>query len=325
MEVACLSLRRACPVTGTTLMTQNPMSPLDRARPGAWPHAARLEISAPPARALSPTDGQLLRLVGEHQVLTTSQLVRITSQPERTVQHRLDVLDRIGLINRVRPPADVGTTAFHCWLTVFGAGAIGVDAPEPWSEDLAGVRAKVALTELWLSVRDHGEPGGLHLQDWRRHRGGVSYLDPRTNAPGTFPVEAELIVALDSNDGQPVRMFVVAIVEGISKARLAAVLARYASYVAACRPHERMPVLVVLVRTPRHADAVLAVAEQLPEATSLRHLDRVTAEEAMRGVAVGVSVPQPAAFATEALWCTPGDHTARRLVEVLAQTSAGRR
>ena len=136
-----------------------------------------------------------------------------------------------------------------------------------------------------------------------------------------LPVEAELIVALDSHDGPPVTMFVIAIVEGISKARLAAVLARYAGYVAAFRPQERMPVMVVLVRTPRHADSVLAVAEQLSEATGLRHFDRVTVEDAMRRVSVGVSVPRPAAFATEPVWCTPGDHRARRLVDVLAQTA----
>jgi hypothetical protein len=255
-------------------------------------------------------------------VLTTSQLVRITSQPERTVQHRLGVLHRIGFINRVRPLADVGTAAFHCWLTIFGAGAIGVDAPEPWSEDLPGVRAKVALTELWLSVRDHGESGGLHLQDWRRLSCGVSYLDARTHAPGALPVEAELIVSRDSRDRPQVSMFVVATVEGISKARLAAVLARYAGCVAACRSHERCPALVVLVRTPRHADSVLAVAEQLPEATGLRHLDGVTVEGAMRSVVVGVSVPRPAAFATEPVWCMPGDQSARRLVDVLSETAA---
>ena len=55
------------------------------------------------------------------------------------------------------PPPTSALRPFHCWLTVFGAGAVGVDAPEPWSDDLLGVRAKVALTELWLSVRDHGE------------------------------------------------------------------------------------------------------------------------------------------------------------------------
>ena len=49
-------------------------------------------------------------------------------------------------------------------------------------------------------------------------------------------------------------MFVVATVEGISKARLAAVLARYAGYVAACGPHEAMPrpdaCLFALLATP---------------------------------------------------------------------------
>jgi len=171
-------------------------------------------------------------------------------------------------------------------------------------------------------VRDHGDTVGLHLQGWHRLRFGVSYLDPRTDAPGALLVEAELIVALDSRDGPQATMFVFATVEGTSKARLAAVLARYAGYVAACPPGKRCPALVVLVRTPRHADLVVAVAEQLPEVTGLRHLDRVTVEEAMRSVAVGVSLPQPAAFATEPVWCSPGGNRARRLVEVLAQSSA---
>ena len=58
---------------------------------------------------LSSTDRRLLGLLGEHGVLTTGQLVRLTELPERTVQHRLGRLHRAGLVSRFRPEVPVGT------------------------------------------------------------------------------------------------------------------------------------------------------------------------------------------------------------------------
>lgn len=57
-----------------------------------------------PRRALRPVDEELLGLLGAHQVLTSTQLVRLAGLPERTVQHRLGLLWRAGLLNRVARP-----------------------------------------------------------------------------------------------------------------------------------------------------------------------------------------------------------------------------
>ena len=67
-------------------------------------------VPAPSTLAgLSSTDRRLLGLLGEHGVLTTGQLVRLTELPERTVQHRLGRLHRAGLVSRFRPEVPVGT------------------------------------------------------------------------------------------------------------------------------------------------------------------------------------------------------------------------
>lgn len=134
-------------------------------------------------------DRQILALLGAHEVLTSGQLVRLTGLPERTVQHRLALLHEAGLVNRVRPPREVGTSPYHCWLTAFGAMPVGVAEPTSWSEDPTGVLATAALRELWLSVRDHGEQAGLSLIGWRRLAAGRAYQDPRGATPRAVPVE----------------------------------------------------------------------------------------------------------------------------------------
>lgn len=147
-----------------------------------------MPLSGTPA-GLSSTDQRLLGLLGEHVVLTTGQLVRLTGLPERTVQHRLGRLDRTALLNRHRPQVPVGTAPYHAWLTGFGATAIGPDLPEPWCEERAGVQATAALSELWLGVRDRGPESGLHLAGWRRLRDGLTWRDPGNGTVKQLPVE----------------------------------------------------------------------------------------------------------------------------------------
>jgi len=156
-------------------MLQNPMSKEVLSPPDSWadpalaypPSASRVG-AAPPHGTLRPADRQLLGLLCAHEVLTSGQLVRLTGLPERTVQHHLALLYRAGLVSRVRPPREVGTSPYHCWLTAFGAKAAGVENPPTWGEDAAGVLATASLSELWLAVRDHGEEIGLSLVRWRR-------------------------------------------------------------------------------------------------------------------------------------------------------------
>lgn len=65
---------------------------------------------------LRPVDEVVVALLGAYEVVTSSQLVRLTGLPERTVQHRIGLRYRAGLVSPVRPPRYVGTSPFHCWL-----------------------------------------------------------------------------------------------------------------------------------------------------------------------------------------------------------------
>jgi len=157
---------------------------------------------------LRPTERQLVFLLGNHEVLTSGQLVRLTGLPERTVRHHLDLLYRAGLVNRVRPPREIGTSPYHCWLTAFGAMAVGAEKPGARSDDPAGVQATAALSELWLSVRDRGKGVGFDLVGWLPS--GLSYQDPPTGTIRELPAEAELIVMSGPPGGREMRLLVVA-------------------------------------------------------------------------------------------------------------------
>ena len=272
---------------------------------------------------LSSTDRRLLSLLGEHGVLTTSQLIRLTGLPERTVQHRLGRLHRVGLVNRCRPEAPVGTAPYHVWLTTFGAAAIGAGQAEPWSENPAGLQATATLSELWLGVRDHGTKVGLQMVGWRRLRDGLTWCAPNTGASRQLPVEAELRVGLG---GEAVTAFVLARVERVPAARLTAIVARFAAYLAAGPATTPRPVLLVLARTERVAAGVHAACGQVADTPSGRRLGWVALDAASRQVAVGVVEPRPAGLVSEAVWRTPAAPGAlRRLVDVLDGTLAGGR
>ncbi len=299
------------------------MSVAVRPRPNPWaeplphPRTAASELEA--ARPLRPVDERLLTLLGAHEVLTSGQLVRLTGVPERTVQHRLGLLYRAGLLNRLRPERPVGTSPYHCWLTSFGAAAIGAEASEHLG-DPNGVQATALLSELWLAVRDRGEATGLRLIRWQRLPSGVPFHDHRTRSPRELPAEAELTVAVDPFCGTEMTSLVISRVERIPKARLEAVLARFASYLAGSAEGHRPVVLTILVRTPRVAEVVLAVVEQLGSAKATRNLTQAALITAERRVVVGTVEPRPIGLVTEAVWRTT-DRRTRRLVEILTEVA----
>ncbi len=292
-------------------MLQNPTSAATSPRPDACHTDVQASVgSLLGARQCRPrsTDRHLLVLLGEHQVLTTGQLVRLAGMPERTVQHRLGVLYQAGLVSRSRPRAAVGTSPYHVWLTAFGAEAVGAGPPEPWSEDPGGVRTVAAMSELWLGLRDHGPAAGLTLAGWRRLPDGFSYRDPQSGADRRLAADAELRVLLGEVN---VRVLVFARVHRIPRARLGAALARWAAYLAAPASAKVPTGALVLTRTARQRAQVLDVARG-----SVGVGDKV---------AVAAVEPDAVALATEALWQMPADEHDRRLVEVLADLAAARR
>jgi hypothetical protein len=217
----------------------------------------------------------------------------------------------------------VGTSPYHCWLTAFGADAVGVGEPDAWCEDLAGLHATAALTNLWLSVRDYGEEVGLCLVSWRRLHSGCPYRDPRTGTPRELPVEAELVVAFATTSNSHATILVVARIERGPAARLTMILARFASFLAACS-EANVPMLGVLARTPRVADGVLTAVESLGEAPAGRRLGPSALAAARHRMIVGMAEPHPLGVATEAVWRTPGEPRSRRLVDVLAERGSGK-
>ena len=309
-------------------MSQNTWSSVDSSRVDTR-RGPNSSVSPRPVRVpgtatgLSSIDRRLLSLLSEHDALTTGQLVRLTGLPERTVQHRLGRLHRAGLVNRCRPEVPVGTDPYHAWLTDIGAAAIGAGPPEPWSEDRSGVQATAALSDIWLGVRDHGSEVGLHLVGWRRLRDGLTWRDPGSDTLRQLPIDAELQVALD---GEVATALVLARVERLPSARLVAILARFAAYLATERTTMPRPVLLVLARTKRVAVAVREACGQVAETPAGRRLGQEALNAASGRLAIGVVEPRPAWLVSEAVWCTPTAHDgARRLVDVLGGALAGGR
>jgi DNA-binding transcriptional ArsR family regulator len=249
-------------------------------------------------------DRHLLALLCGHQVLTTGQLVRLAGMPERTVQHRLGVLYRAGLLSRYRPQAAVGTCPYHVWLTAFGAEVIGAGPPEPWSEDLGGACTVAALSELWLDLCDHGREVGLTLTGWRRLPDGRSYADPRTGADRRLVADAELSARLGGID---VRALLFARIDRIPRNRLGPVVTRWSAYLAAAASatSPRLPIVgLVLTRSERLRMTILEAASGVAGAA-----ERVT---------VAAVEPSAGALARDAVWRTAANPHDRRLADVLA-------
>jgi hypothetical protein len=240
-------------------------------------------------------------------VLTTGQLVRLAGMRERTVQHRLGVLYRAGLVSRHRPRAAVGTSPYHVWLTAFGAEATGAGPPEPWNDDLGCVRTVAALSELWLGLCDHGPEVGLTLTGWRRLPDGLSYADPLTGADRRLGADAELSARLGGID---VRALLFARIDWIPRNRLGAVITRWTAHLdaaaSATSPH--LPIVaVVLTRTERRRMTVLDAALGVAGATGR--------------VAVAAAEPSAGALARDAVWRTAADPHDRHLADVLARVA----
>ena len=256
----------------------------------------------------------MLTLLDEHQVLTSSQLVQLTGMPERTLQHRLGVLNSTGLVNRYRPRAANGTCPYHVWLTPFGAAAIGTEPPRPWCEDLSGLRTGAALSDLWLGLLDHGPAIVLVVTAWHRFRPGVRYVDPRTGEDGNLSADAVLTARLAA--GAEIEALLFARVDRIPAPRLASVVARWAHYLAAASASVPR-VLLVLTQSVRHRAAIFNAIRHVGDTPTIRKADQLAMETAVPGLAVGLVGSGAPTLATEAVWRIPANEDDHRLVEVL--------
>jgi Replication-relaxation len=77
------------------------------------------------AAHLTERDRRLVRLIGEHRVLTTDQLCALGFGSIVTARHRLGVLAGIGVLRRFRPHPETGSAPWHYLLGPVGAALLG--------------------------------------------------------------------------------------------------------------------------------------------------------------------------------------------------------
>lgn len=302
-------------------MFQNPTSATYWSRASSRPTCVQPPLDSIPATpgATPPTtlwaaDRHLLGLLREHEVLTTSHLVRLTGMPERTVQHRLGVLYRTGLVNRHRPQAALGTCPHHVWLTPFGANAIGAEPPRPWSEDLSGLRTVAAPSDLWLGLLDQSPAIGLAVTAWSRRPVGITYGARHTGEERRLWTDAELTARLGA--GAEIEAVLFARVDRVPAPRLASAVARWADYLAAA-PASVHRVVLVLTQKTGHRAAILDAVRGAGGTPTIRNADPLAMTTPVPRLAVGLVESRAHALASEAVWRIPADEDDHRSVEVL--------
>jgi hypothetical protein len=80
------------------------------------------------AGRLTGRDRDLCRLLAEHRVLTTPQLVELAFPSRNAAEHRLTILHRLGVVDRFRPHHTPGSAPYHYVLGPLGAALLAAEA-----------------------------------------------------------------------------------------------------------------------------------------------------------------------------------------------------
>jgi hypothetical protein len=158
--------------------------------------AALLEASA----HLTERDRELVRLVGEHRVLTTGQLAAIGFANLTTARHRLSVLVRLRLLRRFRPHPSTGSAPWHYVLGPVGAALLGTEdrddkkwAPQVSADRQLGLERSQRLghmtgrNQFFVALVAHARQHGGELAEWLNETQAAAHaLGDLLVAPGTW-------------------------------------------------------------------------------------------------------------------------------------------
>ncbi len=158
--------------------------------------AALLEAPA----HLTERDRYLVRLVGEHRVLTTDQLTAVGFANLTTARHRLSVLVRIGLLRRFRPHPPTGSAPWHYVLGSVGAALLGAEdrdekkwAPQARADRQLGLERSPRLghmtgrNQFFIALAADARHGGGELREWLNETDAAAHaLGGLLVAPGTW-------------------------------------------------------------------------------------------------------------------------------------------
>jgi len=97
--------------------------------PGTDGRSAAERLAALAGR-LTDRDRQLCRLLHEHRVLTTPQLVDLAFPSRNAAEHRLAILHQLGVVDRFRPHHTPGSAPYHYVLGPLGAALLAAHADQ---------------------------------------------------------------------------------------------------------------------------------------------------------------------------------------------------
>ena len=138
---------------------------------------------------LTDRDRLLVRLVGEHRVLTTGQLTALGFANLTTARHRQSVLVRIGLLRRFRPHPPTGSAPWHYVLGPVGAAMLGTEdrdekkwAPQARADRQLGLERSPRLghmtgrNQFFVALAAHAREHGGELREWRNETQAAEHL-----------------------------------------------------------------------------------------------------------------------------------------------------
>jgi hypothetical protein len=82
------------------------------------------------AERLTRRDRQLCRLLHQHRVLTTPQLVDLAFPTRNAAEHRLAILHQLGVVDRFRPHHSPGSAPYHYVLGPNGAAMLAAEGDQ---------------------------------------------------------------------------------------------------------------------------------------------------------------------------------------------------
>ena len=137
---------------------------------------------------LTERDRHLVRLVGQHRVLTTDQLCALGFGNIITARHRLGVLVRIGVLRRFRPRREIGSAPWHYLLGPVGAALLGAEdrnerkwAPQVRADRQLALERSQRLAHMigrnwfFVSLAAHARAGGGELRAWLNEAEAAAY------------------------------------------------------------------------------------------------------------------------------------------------------
>jgi hypothetical protein len=144
------------------------------------------------AAHLTERDRYLVRLVGEHRVLTTGQLCALGFGSIVTTRHRLAVLVGIGVLRRFRPHLPSGSAPWHYLLGPVGAALLGAEdrdekkwLPQVRADRQLALERSQRLAHMtgrnWFfaALAAHARAGGGELVEWLNETAAARWYEGR--------------------------------------------------------------------------------------------------------------------------------------------------